>query len=220
MRRFAPTVLLPICALAFVALAPDEALAQPPDADDFEDGPYVYAAPGIGALPFGTDEADRADDVLDLSYQTQLGGGYFLRRSSFMMAFGATAEFMVYNFDHFRGYDPDGLMMRLLPEVRLGGGGDWFFIYGNIKPGFALSYVDWDWNDCDRVPGWLDNYCNDDGETEPGFNMGFGGGAAFKIWRGLTVGAESGFDFAFFPDAHYFEQVWTADFIMYAGWWF
>jgi hypothetical protein len=50
--------------------------------------------------------------------------------------------------------------------------------------------------------------------------MGFGGGAAFKVWRGLTVGAESGFDFAIFPDDHYFQQIWMADFILYAGWWF
>lgn len=221
MRRFASTVLLPACAFAFSASASGDALAQPPDADDFDDGPYVYAAPAGAALPFGSGEADRADDLVDLSYQTQIGGGYFLRRNAFMMAFGATGELVVYNFDHFRGYDPDGFMLRLLPEIRLGGGGDWFFIYGNIKPGFALSHVDWDWNDCGRLPGWLDDYCRrDEDETAPGFNMGFGGGAAFKVWRGLTVGAESGFDFAIFPDDHYFEQVWMADFILYAGWWF
>jgi hypothetical protein len=217
----------PLVAFAGVSLASSAAHAQPPDADDFEDGPFVYVAPGIAGLAFGDDEADAAEDLLDLNYTTQVGGGYFLRRGAFMMSFGAAAELMVYNFEHPGWVDADGVLFRLLPEVRLGGGGDWFFIYGNIKPGLAVSHYDWDYDQGWDCGGRWHNYCgpNDfDGDhyddTAPGFNMGFGGGAAFKIWKGLTVGAESGFDFSFFGDDHGFERVFVADFILFAGWWF
>jgi hypothetical protein len=214
-----------------VIARPAEAWAQPPDADPIEDGPFVYAAPGVAGLAFGDDEADAADDLLDLNYTTQVGGGYMIRRNAFMATFGAEAELMVYNFDEPGNIDADGVLFRLLPEVRLGGGVDWFFIYGVVKPGFAVSHVDWNYDNynfnCNNgrphhwwcYPGY--NGDGDDFEdTAPGFNLGFGGGAMFKVWRGLGVGAESGFDFSFFGDDHPFEQVWVADFIAYAGWWF
>lgn len=222
MRRFLLPILLPAATIVVISLAPATALAQPPQADKFGDGGFVYVAPGMGAYTFGDDDAE---DFIDLSYQTQAGGGYMIRRGNFMATFGGTGELVIYNFDEPRRVDIDGVLFRLLPEVRLGGGNDWYFIYGNIKPGFALSYVDWDFNDCDDIPGngkWWKGCDPDDDydDTDPGFNMGFGGGAAFKIYKGLGVGAEGGFDLAFFPDDEFLEGVWMADFIVYAGWWF
>jgi hypothetical protein len=229
MRRILP-LLLPTAVLFAFAFAPRDALAQPPDADPFENQPFVYAAPGVAGIAFGDDEADAADDLLELNYTTQVGGGYLVRSSTFMAAFGAAAELMVYNFDEPGNLDADGVMLRLLPEIRVGGGVDWFFIYGVVKPGFALSHVDWNYHnyDFDCGPGRPNWWCypgfdgdgDDYEDTAPGFDLGVGGGAAFKVWRGLGVGAESGFDFAFFGDDHPFERVFVADFIMYAGWWF
>lgn len=220
--RFAPTVMLSACA-AFALLAPNEALAQPPDADKLTDGPFVYAAPGVGAMPFGSGDADDADDWIDLSYMTQIGGGYFLNRNGFMMAFGAQLDFIPYNLDEPRRVDVDGWQVKALPEIRLGAGDDWFFIYGNIKPGFVLSHIDWRWDDCDDLPGRPFFGCdgNDFDTTAAGFNFGHSGGAMFKIYKGLTAGAEIGFDHSFFfDDDEHFEQIWMADFILFAGWFF
>lgn len=221
MRRFccsiAPTGLTALALYAF----PQTAAAQPPQADEFEDGFYVWAAPAGGAVTFGDDDVDY---LMDISYQTAVGGGYFIRRGNFMGAFGLTPELVVYNFDEPRHWDMGGVQFRALGDFKLGGGIDWLFIYGFLKPGLAVSHIEWDWDDCDgfgRNPHWWD--CRDGGRydtTSPGFNFGTGGGAVAKVYKGLGVGVETGVDLAWFFEDDHPDGIYMFDFLAYAGWWF
>ena len=206
-----PALFLALGLALVPVLVPAVASAAPPS---FEDGGFVYFAPGMFSEAIEGNNAEEADDQLDLSYQWSAGGGYLFRPGGgpFMATVGGRFEHMVYNYD-FNDFDHvhlSGHAFRFLPEARIGGGGPWWFAYGIVAPGFIVSTHHQDFE-----------LTEDDSETDLGFNLGMGGGAMFRVWRGLGLGAEMGFDFAFLDDDFEpWKRMYTFDMSILASWWF
>ncbi len=208
----------------------------PPQADPFENGGFIYLSPGPGALPVGGASATQAKNSLDFSYQYGLGGGYMIRsaKTPIMMTVGGRFEHMIHNLDwnDDSHVDASGMAFRILPEVRIGAGLDWVFVYATLQPGFVLSTWKAEASGAVGCVQLANNLEYDDDTdfhsagcdyeaTRPGFNFGTGPGAMFRIYDGLVIGGEVGFDMAIFDDVYEpWEQMFTIDFQFMVGWFF
>ncbi len=170
-----------------LALLPASAAAG----DGLVKGGYVYLSPGVLAVPVG-----QFEDYVDVSYQWSLGGGYMWRPGPLMIAVGGAFEHMPWNFENdFACDDPDfclrGNTLRIVPELRIGGGNNTVVGYGVIRPGLGIAM--WHFR-CD-LPGAA-NFC-DQSDSEAGFNLGIGGGVLGSIVSGFAIGGEVGADLLF-----------------------
>jgi hypothetical protein len=183
MRRWATAIVV------LFALVPGTSAA----ADRFDQGGYVYLAPGLIAVPVGDDDIE---DIVNVSYQWGFGGGYmFSPGRHFRIAIGGAFEHAPANLENdsisgpFVRADVDAHLFRLVPELRIGGGTDRFFGYGLVSPGLAL--VHWRWR------GMALGFESSDEDTDAGFNLGLRAGAQGLVWRGLMIGGEFGGSLAF-----------------------
>lgn len=159
-RALAPA----LSAAAFALLAPSVAEAAPPSWDE---GGYIYLAPGTFAIEL---------DDGDLNWQGGFGGGYMFQPSRhFFVTVGGALSHMVDNLS------PNGMVTRLLMEVRLGGGKRFWWIYGRFGPGLGLLYRG-----------------NDDVDVVPAFNFRTGPGVQFRVAKHFFVGLEASFEFMVF----------------------
>lgn len=161
--------LIPLAALVLTALAPALAEAAPNQSTPaWDEGPYVYVAPG--ALAFEL-------DGFNLNWQGGVGGGYMWNPSpNLFLELGGAASHMV------GAGGVNGMTMRLVPEFRIGGGWSRFWFYGLFGPGFALVFYE----------------SGGATRADPAFNFRTAGGAQVLVWRGLFVGLEAWFDIAVF----------------------
>ena len=78
---------------------------------------------------------------------------------------------------------------RLLPEVRLGGiPSEQLYIYAQVSPGLGLIHT------------VVDSGFGSTEDTDPGFNLGLGGGLQYVVYKGLFVGGEIGADLGFYTN--------------------
>ncbi len=183
---YVPSLLAPALLGAAVLFAPGQAQAfKPPIQDGFDGGGYVFGAPPFLAGWDYIDDDDGYDDDGEITVQWGIHGGYMGGQPrGFKWSAGGAFEHTY--LDHDSRF-VDANQLRLLGEARLGGGNDWIFGYGLIGLGFGLTV--WDY-DC------FGGNCGgfDDDETEPGFQLQFGGGVQFIVWKNLMVGGELDFD--------------------------
>jgi outer membrane protein OmpA-like peptidoglycan-associated protein len=141
-------------------------------------GFYLYLAPGVLAAPLGSPA-----DTRGTGYQWGLGLGYAWRpgaRQRGFVALGLGLEHATYRFDdaasgvRSRAHD-----LRVMPELRVGGGSRRIVGYGMLTPGLGLGF------------GGVDG-------TTAGFALGVGAGLWGHVWRGLFLGAEVGVDPVFY----------------------
>lgn len=155
---------LTLGAFSTALLVPAVAEAAP----QWGEGGYVYLAPGSLAFELRNG---------DLNWQGGVGGGYMWNPdSNFFIGLGGAFSHML---DRPR---VDGMMIRAVPEFRIGGGTGRFWFYGLFGPGFGLLF-DEDGDDVDAFPA---------------FNFRTAGGAQVLIVKGLFAGLEAWFDFAVF----------------------
>lgn len=172
--------------LALSQPAQAETKSLPDDAPSF----YLYGSPAFIGVPMG--EEDVTDSV-DVSYQWGLGLGGLLAvgdSRNFGVGIGFGFEHNPANLDDRVSFGCDLFgascaihAFRMLAEVRLGWLSDQLFLYGFVSPGLGLIYADFG-----------------DGDTDPGFDVGLGGGAQYVVWKGLFVGGELGFDLGIYTN--------------------
>lgn len=188
-------------------LAPGQAQAAP--GEGFHPGGFVYGAAPMISVPVG-DEGFA--DLTNEGVQWGFGGGYmFVPTKHFMATVGGAFEHTWINFE----VDAlGGNIIRLLPEVRIGGGTRRLFGYGYAQPGLGLAVFSWE------VLGVRGD------DSEPGFNMGVGGGFQGIVWKNLMVGGEVGVDLGFYVDdeddvvGDDTAEIYTLDIKLLVGWYF
>lgn len=191
---------VPLLALgSLLALAPNQAQAAPPRDSIHDSRGYVYGSPAFMYVPLGDDDVD---DLVEVGYQWGfgVGGRIPLPTRSFVMTAGFGFEHAPLSLDD----DVDdwcGLLgdcdvrahaLRLLPELRFGGGTDHLFAYGVLAPGLGIVTSEYD------ATALNADFHEDD--TDVGFNLGLGAGIQVIVWRGLFVGGELGFDLGFYGE--------------------
>ncbi|RMG99443.1 MAG: OmpA family protein [Deltaproteobacteria bacterium] len=152
-------------------------------------GAYVYAAPIFFTVPVADPSASR---YRLLSYQWGLGAGYlFAPAGAFRLGLGVGLEHAPMRV-RTEGRCRDPLTGGLSPrcegmhevraglELRLGGAGKRAFGYGLLGPALAVGRTD--------TGTWY------------GFSWTIGAGIWGRVWRGLFLGAEAGFDLMTFGD--------------------
>lgn len=140
-------------------------------------GFYLYGSPGLVSVPLGGPA-----DVRGTAYQWGLGVGYLWRpgaRRRGFVALGAGLEHAVFRYENAPDETARAHDLRVLAELRVGGGSGRLVGYGMLTPGLGLGFG------------------SDDG-TAPGFAIGLGAGLWGLVWRGLFLGAEAGIDPVFY----------------------
>lgn len=148
-----------------VLLAPALASAGP---NGFDEGGYVHLAPGIVGVEL----------CCDAGFQSAIAGGWLWTPGrEFKIAFGGA-------FEHYIDRpDVDGMRLRFLPELRIGGGNARVWGYGLVGGSFVLRFRD----------------RRRDDDVDPGLGPQIGGGVQVAIYKGLYVGGEMDFDIDIFP---------------------
>lgn len=160
-----------------------------PKTNDLDQGGFIYLSPGIVGIDVTDDDIDDLD--ADVNYQASFGVGYLWSpKGNFKIAASFAAENMLDSLGRYR------IWLRLLPELRIGGGNDRVFGYGLIGTGGAILFRE------GRDRGRDED--DDDDDVFGGFNLQMGGGAQVVVWKGLAVGGELDTDIAFM-----FEPDWT-----------
>ena len=178
------------------------ALAAEPTTAPADSKAYVYVSPGLIHVPFGDDDVE---DNVGVGYQWGLGAGGVFELGP---ASAHTALTVGFSFEHapialdddlernceivFDDCDFSLHNFRLAPEVRFGGGTERLFAYGTVTPGLGILTA--------RSKASRGPFSVEDDDTDVGFDLGFGGGVQYVVWRGLSVGGELGFNFGFYPN--------------------
>jgi hypothetical protein len=172
------------------AAAQEKSLSR--DAPSF----YLYASPAFVAIPVGEDVVT---DTVDVSYEWGIGfGGLFAlgdsKRFGLGVGFGfehnpATLDPAISDLCDAFGSSCHIHAFRLLPELRLGGiPSEQLYIYAQVSPGLGLIHT------------VVENAFVSSEDTDPGFNLGVGGGLQYVVWKGLFVGGEIGADLGFYTN--------------------
>lgn len=191
---------------------------------------YVYLSPAMFAIPAGDDDADA---LIDISYQWGFGGGAIFGVGKMInIGLGLGLEHAPLSLDGTfcnlvagvgRGdCTARGHALRILPEFRLGAGRKRVMGYGYLSPGLAIVRS--------RLRADTSGFAFDQRDTDVGFNLGFGGGVQYLVWRRLAIGGELGFDLAFmsekddddldFGDPREGYGLYMLDLKVMASWWF
>lgn len=191
--------------LALPLLIPTEAQARGSAKRALNGGVFIYGSPGPVAIP--VDEDNSIFPRLRSSWQGAFGAGYlFAPGRNFKIAAGGAIEHWLYNFS--AGHR--GVLFRIMPSARIGGGNEVIWGYGKAGAGPAFSHVNY------NVPvrGF------DDRDTDVGFAFETGGGVQAMVWRGLMLGGEVDYDLAFFGNdgPNYRTGAISLSFIL--GWYF
>lgn len=182
MRRARFGLLTTLTTVALLLLPEAQAHAAGPQrGGGFDEGPYIWIAPGAFGLPVGT------DDFLDLdpTFGWGFGGGWmFARGRVFKATVGGAFEHTLLffedsdlDFDEFGGH-----VLRFVPEARIGAGTDKVWGYGLVGGGVAgvLVHV--------RHDGPI--FDLDEDRSAPGFSFQLGGGVQGIVYRNLFLGGE------------------------------
>ena len=182
----------------------DTSDTAPPPRDDDERRllPYVYLAPGLLQVPLGTrDETDTRKP----SYVWGVGAGALWRRRRAAVAFGlglfhspvavktsppttsGPGASRCDDQDAGGDYECERVNdLRLLPELRVGGGTERLIGFARLAPGLALG--------TSKITGLVmtpQGLVPDTQRfTTPGFALDVGAGLWGRVWRGLFLGAE------------------------------
>ncbi|WP_146660440.1 hypothetical protein [Enhygromyxa salina] len=165
-----------------------EAEASPPPGTGFnEGGGYITITPGALVL---TGEHDFTE--VNPSYGWGVGGGYmFAPGRLFKGTIGVGFEHNVLMLDGYRFKDFGAHAVRLMPELRLGLGGNTVWVYGLVGAGFAATA--WSW---DADIGFLDRPRGRDSAS--GLAVQAGVGMQGFVYKNFFLGAEVDFDAGFF----------------------
>lgn len=191
-RTFLPIVTPALAVMAYLALpqASAEAAPPPPGQSFNEGGGYLTITPGALVL---TAEHDFTD--VDPSYGWGVGGGYmFAPGRVFKGTIGMAFEHNVLMLDGYKFKDFGAHVLRVMPELRLGLGGDRLWVYGLLGAGFADAIWRWDYD----VPFFED--VTKGRNSAAGFNLQAGVGMQGMVYRNFFLGADVDFDAGFFHE--------------------
>ena len=184
-----------LAALCWLALP---CLAQAAEPESPRDGVgYVYLAPGIVSIPLGDDDFA---DLVDVGYEWGVGGGLMLSPGDKLgVGLGLGIHHAPLNLDedvtNWCGpvdCDASFHLVRILPEIRIGGAFNRLFAYGYVAPGLVIA--------SGKFSASAPGITVESEDTDAGFNLGLGGGVQVAVWQGLFVGGELGANLGFMGD--------------------
>ncbi len=193
MKAFVIPSLVALCACALPSLAQAADPSSPRDG-----GGYVYLAPGVVSIPLGDDDFS---DIVDVGYEWGVGGGLMLSAGDRLgVGIGLGIHHAPLNLDedvtNWCGpvdCDASAHLVRILPELRVGGGFGRLFAYGYLAPGLLVA--------TSRFSTSAVGVTTDAEDTDLGFNLGLGAGVQVAVWEGLFIGGEIGANLGFMSDA-------------------
>ncbi|PRQ08614.1 hypothetical protein [Enhygromyxa salina] len=187
-HRLCPIVVPALVAALYMGVHQSEAEAAPPPGAGFNDGGgYVTITPGALVLTGQNDFTE-----VNPSYGWGLGGGYmFAPGALFKGTIGVGFEHNVLMLDGYRFNEFGAHALRVMPELRLGLGGNTIWAYGLVGAGFAATM--WSW---DTDIGFIDRPRGRDSAS--GLAVQAGVGMQGFVYRNFFLGAEVDFDAGFF----------------------
>ena len=189
MCRARSGLLTTLAALAFLTLPEAAAEAAGPQrGGGFDEGGYVWVAPGAVGLPVDVDDFWQLDPTFGWGF----GGGWmFARGKLFKATVGGAFEHTLLFFDDADEFDDwGGHVLRFLPEARIGAGTNKVWGYGLVGAGVAGVLVHFRNNN--------PIFDVDETRSAPGFNMQLGGGVQGIVYRNLFLGGELDIDLGLF----------------------
>jgi hypothetical protein len=184
-RSFALALTPMLAAAVYLGLpSPEAEAAKPKRGTGIHQGGYIMGTPGSVVVPF------YQNDFYDLrpSFGWSFGGGYmFAPGKAFKLTIGGVFEHSVVVFRDYDYRNLGGHTIRIMPELRIGGGSDKVWGYGLFGVGPAVAL--WSWYQ--GLP-FIDDVSGRD--SAPGVNMQFGGGVQGIVWKNLFLGGEVDFD--------------------------
>ncbi|PRQ02366.1 hypothetical protein ENSA5_23830 [Enhygromyxa salina] len=188
--RHLPALVPALAAVIYLGLPQAEAEAAPPSGEGFNDGGgYITFTPGALVL---TAERDFTD--VNPSYGWALGGGYmFAPGSLFKGTIGVGFEHNVLMLAGYKFGDFGAHVLRVMPEARLGLGGDTVWGYGLIGAGFASTLWHWDLD----LP-FLEGLSGS--RSAAGLNLQAGVGLQGFVYNNFFIGGEVDVDVGFFHE--------------------
>lgn len=190
-RHLTPILIPALAATVYMGLPQTNAkAAPPPPGEGFNDGGgYITITPGSLVLT-----AENDFTAVNPSYGWGLGGGYmFAPGSVFKGTIGVALEHNVLMLDGYKFRDFGAHMLRLVPELRLGLGGDAVWFYGLV--GVGVSGMLWSW---DSPVNFFDNP-NGKGAAA-GLDLQAGVGMQGLVYKTFFIGGEIDFDAGLFHE--------------------